>query len=53
MQLCAKTMEFMSNILGQFGCAYVREWNATLGMNTNEGRDHEEYEKYVFGSLLP
>ncbi len=43
MQLCAKAIEFMPNILGQFGCNDVREWPVTFGMNMKGGMDNEEY----------
>ena len=44
---------FMPKVRGKFGCEEERMWSMTYGMNAKGGMDEEEFDKYVFGSLVP
>ena len=44
---------FMPKVRGKFGCEEEKMWSMTYGMNAKGGMDEEEFDKYVFGSLIP
>ncbi len=48
----SKSLQFMPNVKGKFGCNSVRELPLTFGMNLNGDMDYAEYEKSLFSSII-
>ena len=44
-------IKYAQRVKGKFGCAEVRLWPITFGMNEKGGMDSEEFEKYIRGAI--
>ena len=45
--------EWFPDVRGKFGCDEENTWPVTIGMDEKGGMDDAEFEKYVFGSIIP
>ena len=52
-RLNAHVIKYAQRVKGKFGCAEVRTWPITFGLNEKGGMDNEEFEKYIRGAILP
>ena len=48
-----EVMRWMKDVRGRFGNGEEKVWPVTLGMNEKGGMDTVEFEKYIFGSIVP
>jgi hypothetical protein len=46
-------IQYVQKVRGKFGCAEVRTWPITFGMNETGGMDAEEFEEYLMNSIVP